>query len=241
MPTQLTNNSAIYFICARDFTYDGVDYKMGDEFEQDLGMGRIDLLVRTRRIIPVVDDISDKPRHWHHHVRLRSEVSRKLGLIHRENTDVLEGESLFNREKQHESNIVSVETTPAEPSASEIIKNQAHEAALTKEVLDAENAEHFDDGCVGEHDPGTNPDCEMAAPEPEESGEGEGRDLTDEVDAIVEDEEEDDQVTEEDLFDPSEHTAPEVHDYLSTADETERQRVLAAERNGKNRKGIVGD
>lgn len=42
-------------------------------------------------------------------------------------------------------------------------------------------------------------------------------------------------------FDPGEHNAPEVLAYLETADEAERERVLAAEAAGKARKGIVGD
>lgn len=40
-------------------------------------------------------------------------------------------------------------------------------------------------------------------------------------------------------FDPSEHNGPEVIDYLKGADEAERERVLAAEAEGKNRKGIL--
>lgn len=42
-------------------------------------------------------------------------------------------------------------------------------------------------------------------------------------------------------FDPGEHNAPEVLAYLESADEAERERVLAAEAAGKARKGIVGD
>ena len=45
MPSQLVNNSAVYFICARDFTYAGEHYKMGEKFDQDLATGQIDLLV----------------------------------------------------------------------------------------------------------------------------------------------------------------------------------------------------
>lgn len=40
-------------------------------------------------------------------------------------------------------------------------------------------------------------------------------------------------------FDPGEHNAPEVIEYLKSADEEERSRVLAAETAGKNRKGIL--
>jgi len=43
------------------------------------------------------------------------------------------------------------------------------------------------------------------------------------------------------VFDPGEHNAPEVLAYLETADEAERERVLAVEAAGKARKGIVGD
>ncbi|MGV9755433.1 hypothetical protein ACWDUC_06295 [Streptomyces tricolor] len=42
-------------------------------------------------------------------------------------------------------------------------------------------------------------------------------------------------------FDPGEHTAPEVIEYLKDADEAERSRVLAAEAAGRGRKGILGD
>lgn len=40
-------------------------------------------------------------------------------------------------------------------------------------------------------------------------------------------------------FDPGEHKAPEVIEYLKTADEEERKRVLAAEAAGQKRKGIL--
>ncbi|MFJ4799197.1 hypothetical protein [Kitasatospora purpeofusca] len=42
------------------------------------------------------------------------------------------------------------------------------------------------------------------------------------------------------LFDPAEHTVPEVLDHLADADEDETERVLAAELGGQARKGIVG-
>lgn len=42
-------------------------------------------------------------------------------------------------------------------------------------------------------------------------------------------------------FDPASKTVAEVQDYLATADALERDRVLAAERGGQNRKSLVGD
>ena len=43
-----------------------------------------------------------------------------------------------------------------------------------------------------------------------------------------------------DPFDPSRHTIEQVNAYLEGVDDTERARVLEAERNGRARKGILG-
>lgn len=40
-------------------------------------------------------------------------------------------------------------------------------------------------------------------------------------------------------FDPADHTVAQVNAYLADADEDERARVLAAEAEGRNRRGIV--
>lgn len=42
-------------------------------------------------------------------------------------------------------------------------------------------------------------------------------------------------------FDPAEHTVEEVKEYLDGADDTERERVLAAEAEGKGRKTLLPD
>jgi hypothetical protein len=42
-------------------------------------------------------------------------------------------------------------------------------------------------------------------------------------------------------FDPSKASVAEVNEYLAGADDIERERVLAAEQNGKARKGIRAD
>ena len=42
------------------------------------------------------------------------------------------------------------------------------------------------------------------------------------------------------VFDPDEHTVDEVLAHLAKAEEDERERVLAAERAGKARKGVLG-
>lgn len=42
------------------------------------------------------------------------------------------------------------------------------------------------------------------------------------------------------IYDPAAHSVTDVNTYLETADDAERDRVLAAERAGKNRTGITG-
>lgn len=41
-------------------------------------------------------------------------------------------------------------------------------------------------------------------------------------------------------FNPDEHTVDEINDYLATVDDDERERVLAAEREGQARKTVNG-
>jgi len=244
MPSQLDRNTAIHFICARDFTFDGVDYKMGDDFDQDLG-AKIDMLVRTRRLVAVVDDSKDLPRHWYHHVWVKRDITRKLGLIKREDVKVLGGSSAYNKPRQMdlEHPIADHETfTPWEetPDQGAALHAKAHEAALTEQVLAAENEENEppEDELepVGETEPAelvrdedTYEPAEPAVMDPESDPED-----------TEEEEDEERAITEEDLYDPSEHSVVEVNEYLdSDISEEERERVLAAEEAGKGRKGIL--
>lgn len=79
MPSQLYANSDVTFVCGRNFVYNGKSYVTGTDFDQEDAVSNIETLVRTRFIIPVVDDTSTKPRHFHREVRLREDVLTKLG------------------------------------------------------------------------------------------------------------------------------------------------------------------
>lgn len=71
----------------------------------------------------------------------------------------------------------------------------------------------------------------------EEDTDGEGTDAGgEETDAETQTGEAEEKAEE---FDPSKATIDEVKEYLDGADETERERVLAAEKTGKGRKGIL--
>lgn len=80
MPSQLITNEGISFVCARTFVYGGEEFEFGSDFPQEKAVGRIEALVRTRYLIPVVETWQEKPRHWHRHVLPRDIVLAKLGL-----------------------------------------------------------------------------------------------------------------------------------------------------------------
>jgi hypothetical protein len=80
MPSALVKNDEVEFICARDFLWEDHEYHMGEEFDQDIAIGRIEQLVRVRWIIPVVENAEVKPRMFHREVRLKSLVLERLGL-----------------------------------------------------------------------------------------------------------------------------------------------------------------
>lgn len=143
MPTQLYDNKAIYFIAARNFLYDGVNYEIGQEFPQEAGVGRLDLLVRTRRIVAVVDKAEDKPRHWHHHVWLREDYDRKLGLL-KSDDDRLEGESVLNREKQLPTKDASDSTDEGVRDASQEIWDARQRNIEKEQDMDKEREENLD-------------------------------------------------------------------------------------------------
>lgn len=84
--------------------------------------------------------------------------------------------------------------------------------------------------------------AEPEAPEPAADTPDGGSDDQDDTDADTGDTD-DDQTGDDqgDLFDPSLHTVADVLAYLDSVDDTERARVIDAERAGKARKTITGD
>ena len=225
MPTQLYENTNISFICAKNFTYGGVDYKLGDEWDQDLGVGRLDTLVRSRYLYAVVDSTDEKPRHWHHHIWLRKDIEKKLGILRDEDDDNVQGSSLYNSQKQNEIEQPVQDykaMTPWEETEdnSAALQAKAEAAFYEQKVLDEENADEDEE--VDSEDEETEPENFV---EPAE---------------VEEEEDDEEEVVAEDLYDPAEHTVDEVLDYLSgDISEAEFERVVTAERVNKNRKGIV--
>lgn len=80
MPSQLLTNDRISFVVAKPFTSAGKSYQVGEDFPQEDARD-IEVFVRARFVIPVVDSIEDKKfiRHWHREIRPKDEVLARLG------------------------------------------------------------------------------------------------------------------------------------------------------------------
>lgn len=74
---QLLKNEGISFVAAKNFTYRGVPYVMGQEFPQEEARN-IETLVRARFVLPVLEEGALRPRHWHGHIRTREEAEEYL-------------------------------------------------------------------------------------------------------------------------------------------------------------------
>jgi hypothetical protein len=77
MPSQLIKNDAVSFLVAKPLLWGDHEYEPGDEFPQE-ATKNIETLIRSRYLIPVVDSIEDKPRHWHREVMLREAAVEKI-------------------------------------------------------------------------------------------------------------------------------------------------------------------
>jgi hypothetical protein len=132
MPSQLFENQAISFVCAKPFKWRGTDYHQGDEFPQEEA-NNVETMVRSRFLIPVVDDLSDKPRHWHREVQLRSDVMAKLNQevtqIVLPSTDVATAD--FARPEESPEPTQTDETDPGAGEAPEV--QAAAEAVHTEQ------------------------------------------------------------------------------------------------------------
>lgn len=79
MPSQLLKNDKISFVVAKPFSSRGNTYSVGDDFPQEEARD-IEVFVRARYLIPVVEDLEDKKsiRHWHREIRPKDEVLARL-------------------------------------------------------------------------------------------------------------------------------------------------------------------
>ena len=188
MPSQLFTNGAISFLACKPFTYRGTEYAIGDDFPQEEA-NNIETLVRSRFVIPIVEDIADKPRHWHGHIRTREQAEEYL----QRNRVQLRMPHEYDSDEEVDLDVLTNPETTPEPEGEGV------------DVLAVEDS--------GE-EPAPEHQEPVADPEPPESL--------------------------EETYDPAEHNVIAVQEYMDEHPE-QRDEVLAMERAGRGRKGILGD
>lgn len=140
MPSQLIKNEAISFVVTKAFRYGDTDYEIGDDFPEDV-TNKIETLVRTRFVAPVIDHIDDKPRHWHREVRLREDVMSHLNksvvqLVMSDGKDDDQPELPFDEEVVDVNPEASFD--PADHTVAEVKEYLDENPAETDRVLSAE-------------------------------------------------------------------------------------------------------
>jgi hypothetical protein len=182
---QLLNNEGISFIAAKNFTYGGTEYVMGQEFPQEEARN-IETLVRARFVLPVLEEGALRPRHWHGHIRTREEAEEYLNRDRVQLVWPTEPDTAVDLET-----LTYPERTPEPEGEGEDV---------FAPTADTESSE--------------SPSEPEADPEPPESL--------------------------EETYDPAEHNVEAVLQYMDEHPE-QREEVLAMERAGRGRKGILGD
>jgi hypothetical protein len=77
MGSALLSNDRVGFVVTKPFTSREKTYAVGDDFDQDEARN-IEVLVRARYVVPVVDDLEDRPKYWYKEVKLKSALLEKL-------------------------------------------------------------------------------------------------------------------------------------------------------------------
>jgi len=77
MGSPLLSNDRVSFVVTKPFTSSGKTYAVGDDFPQE-DARNIEVMVRARYVVPVVEDLNDRPKYWYKEVKLRSTLMEKL-------------------------------------------------------------------------------------------------------------------------------------------------------------------
>lgn len=147
MPAQLYRDDRVSFICGRNFIYNGTKYTVGDEFPQDRLVSDPEVMVRSRHLIPVVDEGSDKPRTFHREVQIRDVVLAKLGK-----TGEVPDEAVIEEPEEEEE---EGPFDPDEHTVDEVLDyltSDDIEDDETERVLDAERKGKQRKGILGDED-----------------------------------------------------------------------------------------
>ena len=78
MPSILRDLPAVAWLAGKNFTFQGKEYKVGDEVPEVNEFPRLEVYVRTRTVIPIVESMDDIPFQFRHTVMTRERAVKKL-------------------------------------------------------------------------------------------------------------------------------------------------------------------
>ena len=82
MPSILRDLPAVSWVAGKNFNFQGTNYKVGEEINDINEFPRLEVYVRTRHVIPVVERTEDIPFQFRHVVMTRERANRKLQSGH---------------------------------------------------------------------------------------------------------------------------------------------------------------
>jgi hypothetical protein len=143
MVSQLYRDGNVSFVCGRNFTYNGESYSVGDDFDQDVLVGRtdVDTLVRSRHLIPVVENASDKIRTWHREVKVKSVVLDKLGQKSKPKSQKVVEEGPFDPSDHTVTEVLEYLTSDISNEEYERVLNEEREGKARKGILSEEESD----------------------------------------------------------------------------------------------------
>lgn len=80
MPSILRDLPAVGWIAGKNFTFNGQQYKVGDEVPDINEFPRLEVFVRTRTVIPIVEETQELPFQFRHMVMTKERAAAKLGI-----------------------------------------------------------------------------------------------------------------------------------------------------------------
>lgn len=83
MPLTLNRYSATHleYFSLKDQTIDGTVYAKGDKITNPQGLPKLEMLVRTKRVVPVTSDRNLQPKMWYRELRSPEFVQAKYGFL----------------------------------------------------------------------------------------------------------------------------------------------------------------
>lgn len=144
MAQSLYSLENIYFVAGRHYVHDGVTYEPGDVVEGARTFRNVEAMVRSRHLIPVVDNHNDVPVYFQKDVKLASLVEEKFRFTIKHPDvapDSEDEEPVEDGLEDEQTEEVTEAYNPAEHTVPEVLEYVGNDKERAAAVLEAETSE----------------------------------------------------------------------------------------------------